>query len=101
MTKSELFKAAHKLAKSVIQSGDDYRVTFGAAIKVILEKAKQILTKVGVTICTFKGNFLVKVPFSMKDSFKKAVKGAKWQPETKEWFVSADKEQALRNWANS
>ena len=37
MNKSELFKAAHKLAKSVIKSGDNYRVTFGAAIKAILE----------------------------------------------------------------
>ncbi|TCM62287.1 hypothetical protein EC844_12515 [Acinetobacter calcoaceticus] len=36
MNKSELFKAAHKLAKSVIKSGDNYRVTFGAAIKAIL-----------------------------------------------------------------
>ena len=37
MNKSELFKSAHKLAKSVIKSGDNYRVTFGAAIKAILE----------------------------------------------------------------
>ena len=37
MNKSELFKAAHKLTKSVIKSGDNYRVTFGAAIKAILE----------------------------------------------------------------
>lgn len=37
MNKSQLFKAAHKLAKSVIKSGDNYRVTFGAAIKAILE----------------------------------------------------------------
>ena len=37
MNKSELFKAAHKLAKSVIKPGDNYRVTFGAAIKAILE----------------------------------------------------------------
>ena len=37
MNKSELFKAAHKLAKSVIKSGDNYHVTFGAAIKAILE----------------------------------------------------------------
>lgn len=36
MNKSELFKAAHKLAKSVIKSGDNYRVTFGAAIKSVL-----------------------------------------------------------------
>ena len=37
MNKSELFKAAHKLVKSVIKTGDNYRVTFGAAIKAILE----------------------------------------------------------------
>lgn len=37
MNKSELFKAAHKLAKSVIKSGDNYRVTFGACIKAILK----------------------------------------------------------------
>ena len=36
MNKSELFKAAHKLAKSVIKTGDNYRVTFGAAIKAVL-----------------------------------------------------------------
>ena len=39
MNKSQLFKAAHKLAKSVIQKGDCYRVTFGLAIKAILSKA--------------------------------------------------------------
>lgn len=33
LSKSELFKAAHKLAKSVIQPGDNYRVTFGACLK--------------------------------------------------------------------
>lgn len=39
MNKSELFKAAHKLAKSAIKSGDNYRVTFGAAIKMILSES--------------------------------------------------------------
>lgn len=53
------------------------------------------------TISTYKNNFLVKVPFSLKDSFKKAVKGAKWCAETKEWFVTADKETELRNWVNA
>lgn len=37
MNKSELFKSAHKLVKSIIQTGDNYRVTFGAAIKQILK----------------------------------------------------------------
>ena len=100
MNKSELFKAAHKLAKSVIQKGDSYRVTFGLAIKAILSQAKNTM-KTGVSISTFNGNFLVKVPFAIKDSFKKAVKGAKWCPETKEWFVPASKEKELRAWANA
>ena len=39
MNKSELFKAAHKLAKSVIKAGDNYRVTFGAALKMILSES--------------------------------------------------------------
>lgn len=36
MNKSELFKAAHNLTKKVIKIGDNYRVTFGAAIKAVL-----------------------------------------------------------------
>lgn len=36
MNKSELFKSAHKLTKSVIKAGDNYQITFGASIKVIL-----------------------------------------------------------------
>lgn len=38
MTKSELFKAAHAMARKVIQAGDDYRATFGAALKILLSK---------------------------------------------------------------
>ncbi|RLL43016.1 hypothetical protein D9K79_11655 [Acinetobacter cumulans] len=37
MNKSNLFKAAHNLTKKVIKAGDNYRVTFGAAIKAIKE----------------------------------------------------------------
>jgi hypothetical protein len=53
------------------------------------------------TFSTYKGNFLVKVPFVLKDSFKKTVKNAKWCSETKEWFVMSDKEQDLRQWINA
>ena len=35
MNKSKLFKLAHKLTKKVIKAGDNYRVTFGACIKVV------------------------------------------------------------------
>lgn len=46
MNKSNLFKAAHKLAKSVIQVGDNYRVTFGLAIKAILSSTKKSFSEI-------------------------------------------------------
>ena len=35
MTKSELFKAAHKLAKATIQAGDNYSATFALCLKAV------------------------------------------------------------------
>lgn len=99
MTKSALFKQAHALAKTIIKAGDDYRVTFGLCLKAIIADAKA--PKQQITICTFGGNFLVKVPFAIKDRFKKAVKGCRWQPETKEWFVPAKSEAQLRAFAQT
>lgn len=53
MTKSELFKKAHQLTKAVIQAGDDYRITFGLAIKAILsETTKSIQEKLIEMGCT-------------------------------------------------
>ena len=40
MNKSQLFKQAHKLAKKIIQAGDNYRVTFGACLKMIASMFK-------------------------------------------------------------
>ena len=40
MNKSQLFKQAHKLAKKVIKAGDNYRVTFGACLKMIASMFK-------------------------------------------------------------
>ena len=40
MSKSQLFKQAHKLAKKVIKAGDNYRVTFGACLKMIASMFK-------------------------------------------------------------
>ena len=37
MNKSELFKAAHKLAKDIIQKGDNYHATFGLCLKYVRE----------------------------------------------------------------
>ena len=100
MNKSAIFSKAHNLVKKVIKAGDNYAVTFGACLKVIYEGLKKMTNKAGVSISTYKEVFLVKVTFSLKDDFKKNVK-AQWQPETKEWLVRADQENALRNWARA
>ena len=41
MTKSELFKAAHKLAKSVMQAGDSYSATFALCLKAVYAQSKE------------------------------------------------------------
>lgn len=35
MNNSTAFKIAHKIAKLTIRDGDDYRITFGAALKLV------------------------------------------------------------------
>jgi len=40
MNKSTTFKKAHELAKSVHVAGDCYRVTFGAALKIVIAESK-------------------------------------------------------------
>lgn len=47
MTKSELFKKAHALTKQVIQAGDDYRITFGLALKTIIADSGALPTLSG------------------------------------------------------
>lgn len=41
MNKSQIFKQAHALAKSVHVAGDCYRVTFSAALKIVSKMAKR------------------------------------------------------------
>ena len=43
MDMSKLFKAAHRLAKRTVKTGDNYQVTFGACLKFIInaQKAKK------------------------------------------------------------
>lgn len=49
MNNSTLFIQAHAMTKKIIQAGDNYRVTFGACIKFIKAKVKNVITKVKVT----------------------------------------------------
>jgi hypothetical protein len=41
---SILFKAAHKLAKAAHVVGECYRVTFGAALRIVISNAKKLAT---------------------------------------------------------
>ena len=54
MNKSQIFKTAHKLAKSVHVAGDCYRVTFGAALKIVIAESKAPKTIVNVSVSAWK-----------------------------------------------
>ncbi len=58
MNKSQIFKAAHKLAKSVHVAGESYRVTFGAALKIVIaeSKAPKAIVNVSVNVWKKSGN---------------------------------------------
>jgi hypothetical protein len=51
-----------------------------------------------ITVSTYKGNLLAKIPFSLKDSFKEAVSNVKWQKETKEWSIPSESIDAFKAW---
>ena len=59
MTNSQLFTEAHKLVKQVIKAGDDYRVTFGACLKLLKEKATVII-KVAAKVLFSSDGYIVK-----------------------------------------
>ncbi len=54
MNKSTTFKKAHELAKSVHVAGDCYRVTFGAALKIVIAESKVPKTVVNVSVNAWK-----------------------------------------------
>lgn len=69
MNLSNLFKAAHKLAKSIIKAGDNYRVTFGACIKAIKEGFVASVAKIHATLNAWSKNGEQRVYINMKDGF--------------------------------
>lgn len=44
-TKSNVFKAAHKLTKATVKAGDSYSATFAACLKLVMSIAKKIKAK--------------------------------------------------------
>ena len=54
MNKSQIFTQAHKLAKSVHVSGDCYRVTFSAALKIVIAESKAPKASVQVVFNAWK-----------------------------------------------
>jgi hypothetical protein len=43
MNMSKVFTQAHAMTKAAIKAGDDYRVTFGAAVKEIIADRKKVI----------------------------------------------------------
>lgn len=58
MNKSQIFKVAHKLAKSVHVVGDCYRVTFSAALKIVITESKAPKLTAEVFMNAFKAESL-------------------------------------------
>lgn len=58
MNKSELFKAAHKMTKEIIQAGDDYRVTFGACLSLVIAESKKPAITADSMMAAFKAESL-------------------------------------------
>jgi len=58
MNKSQIFKKAHELAKSVHVAGDCYRVTFGAALKIVIAESKAPVITKDVIMAAFKSHSL-------------------------------------------
>ena len=56
---SLLFKQAHAMAKQVNQIGDCYRITFGACLKLLKEKATVII-KVAAKVLFSSDGYIVK-----------------------------------------
>ena len=54
MNKSQIFKAAHALAKSVHVAGDCYRVTFCAALKIAFAESKAPKASIQVVFTAWK-----------------------------------------------
>lgn len=72
MTLSELFKAAHKLAKQIIKAGDNYHVTFGACLKFIKNESATAISKVEVKSPT---DFIMNALLSVLEDYKEEMDG--------------------------
>lgn len=72
MTLSELFKAAHKLAKQIIKAGDNYQVTFGACLKFIKNESTTAISKVEVKAPT---DFIMNALISVLEDYKEEMDG--------------------------
>lgn len=91
MNKSEIFKKAHRVAKAVIKHGDDYRITFGAAVKWVLDQIKkEAKAQANKAPKTYN---VTGDTFALKDKIKKA--GGRWNSATKSWVVTLSKSDSL------
>jgi hypothetical protein len=78
---SAQFKAAHKMARRVRQSGDDYRAVFGACLAYI--RRAGLYAKIAPKIITVSRN-----TYEYRQILKDA--GFKWNPISKSWTGDAN-----------
>lgn len=72
MNKSALFKKAHQLTKKILRQGDDYRATFGACLKYLLEEEKSTASE-PLTVEKLEKTLAEKVPTASFSAWKDRV----------------------------
>ncbi len=90
MTKSELFKAAHKLAKETIQANDSYSATFALCLSFVYSNKEDFATEKEIR---------VRIPYSDKRARRDIKKywDSKWDSENKVWVVSTKNVDKLKS----
>ncbi|WP_288076581.1 DUF5710 domain-containing protein [Pseudomonas sp.] len=97
MTKSELFRNAHSVARNILMvSAQAYRAAFAEALRRVYAIAKRETIKAEEAAKPARVIYL-DVPYSQKDKAKKA--GAKWDATARSWYVYASAVPfALKAW---
>ncbi|CAD5378478.1 hypothetical protein OF001_U30279 [Pseudomonas sp. OF001] len=75
MTKSELFRTAHKLTRETIQAGDNYAVTFAAALRILTNETTVTSVTGKVIKLTNTGTEIVAICGSIRFNAVKTAQG--------------------------
>jgi hypothetical protein len=94
MTKSEIFKAAHKMTREIKKSTDNYSATFGLCLKAIYEGIETYEDKLNNVHCLTEKTFELELSWGSPNfnKYKNYIKecGGRWNPTTKTWTLKTN-----------